>query len=232
MAEPRKVFRIEQTAAARLESCVDGNEAALRHAEIMRELKALRAALAVAQGSRADAPERGDVARLASDLSLIAAAIRGEAGAERDGAGGAAEDASCDVSSSRVEHELLAVVNGTEKATQQVLAAAEQIEAAANNLSAALEGRIEQGPAQDIGDLVIKIYEACNFQDLIGQRIAKIVATLNFVENRVARMLDDVRNAPAAGRLEGRHRLHGPRLDGDCGHADQGDIDAMFLNRR
>ncbi len=42
MAGPRKIFRIEETAATRREPQIDDNETALRHAEIMRELAALR----------------------------------------------------------------------------------------------------------------------------------------------------------------------------------------------
>ena len=47
MAEPRKVFRIEQTAAVRVDPHVDDPQA-LRHAEIMQELGTLRAMLAAA----------------------------------------------------------------------------------------------------------------------------------------------------------------------------------------
>ena len=44
--------------------------------------------------------------------------------------------------------------------------------------------------AQDIRDQVIRIFDACNFQDLAGQRIAKVLATLKFIEDRIARMMD------------------------------------------
>jgi len=130
----------------------------------------------------------------------------------------------------RVAHELNAVVEGTERATQKILAATEEIDAAANNLSAALDGRIEQGLAQDIQDHVIKIFEACNFQDLIGQRVAKVLATLNFVEDHIGRVLEELKTASASRRRNGM--LHGPRLDGDPGHASQDEVDAMFGTRR
>jgi chemotaxis protein CheZ len=37
---------------------------------------------------------------------------------------------------------------------------------------------------------VIRIFDACNFQDLAGQSIAKVLATLKFIEDRIARMMD------------------------------------------
>jgi chemotaxis protein CheZ len=232
MAEPRKVFRIEQAAATRLEDSIETSEGGLRHDEIMRELQALRAVLAAAaprRRSHNNGGQRRDVARLASELNLIADAIRGN---DDDGphAGGSGTPATSATPAARIGHELGAVVNGTERATQKILAAAEAIDSAANNLSAALKGKIQQDLAHDIQDLVIEIFEACNFQDLIGQRVAKVLATLRFVEDHIARVLDEIKNPTAATRRDGAQTLHGPRLDGDDGHASQGDIDALFAS--
>jgi chemotaxis protein CheZ len=60
-------------------------------------------------------------------------------------------------------------MQGGEHATQKILAAAEDIDVAANNLSAALKDAYKQGLAQDIHERVIQIFEACNFQDLTSQ---------------------------------------------------------------
>lgn len=237
MAESRKVFRIEKTAAARLEPSIEGSQSGLRHGEIMRELAALRAALAglSPQNSRAAADtERVHTARLASELNLIADAIRGEA-EDNDSAApnrNAGASRSAVMPLARTEHELAAVVDGTERATQRILSAAEQIDVAAGNLSASLDGRIEQDLAQDIQDLVIQIFEACNFQDLVGQRVAKVIAALSFVESHIAHVLDEIKNPTATTRGDGQQTLHGPRLDTDRGHATQHDIDAMFISRR
>jgi chemotaxis protein CheZ len=84
---------------------------------------------------------------------------------------------------------------------------------------------------------VVRIFEACNFQDLTGQRIAKVLATLAFVENRVARMLeiwggreafDGYAAATPAGRDIDPPLVSGPKLNGDRGHVSQQEIDAMF----
>jgi len=201
MAEPRKVFRIEQTAAARLRRGADAAPAELHQDEIVQALHALRATMAAPLRPVAHPPRAG-----AERLSVEAAHLN------------------------RIAHELDAVVNGTALATQKVLAAAEEIDQLANNLSAALKGKIEQGPAQDIRDLVIRIFEACNFQDLIGQRVTKVMATLKFIEDHIAHALDEMKNEPHAPAPDeaGRQYLHGPRLEIDRGHVAQIDIDAMF----
>lgn len=81
----------------------------------------------------------------------------------------------------RVSDELDAIVGGTESATNTILSSAEKIEANAQNLSAKLKGD-DQGMALDIQEHILRIFEACNFQDLTGQRIQKIVNVLRFVD--------------------------------------------------
>jgi chemotaxis protein CheZ len=122
----------------------------------------------------------------------------------------------------RASRELDAVVESSERATQQILAAAESIDEAANTLSASLQHDQEQALASDIRDHVVRIFEACNFQDLGGQRIAKVLATLTFVEDRVARMLEiwggrDALNdlagaAPGEPDSETKPPMDGPNL--------------------
>ncbi len=212
MPEPRKIFRIEEKAVSRLGEQVTDAQAPLRHAELMQEIAALRsklAALAQPPSDRSGPPRTGATARLASELNLIAGAIGGEI--ERSGAAGPAPAMP---PMTRIAHELEEVVDSTERATQQVLAAAEEIDQVANNLVAALNGKFEQGLARDI-------------QDLTGQRIAKVLATLNFVEDHVTRVIEEIKN-PTAARRNGAQYLHGPRLETDSGHVSQADIDEMF----
>jgi chemotaxis protein CheZ len=229
MAEQAKVFRIEKTAVARLEERAATAHAGLRHAEIMRELAALRVALAtaVSLGPRDVRNHGGEVARFTGELNLIAGAINGAGDGDKTNG-----PVDLDSAASRLEHELKAVVSGTEQATQKILAAAEAIDSTANTLSAALAGKLEQDLAQDIQDFALQIFEACNFQDLIGQRVGKILAALKFVEDHIASVLAEIKTASAAARNVDGHDLHGPRLDGDPGHASQGDVDAMFGGKR
>ena len=75
----------------------------------------------------------------------------------------------------RVAGELDAVVEATEEATTAILSAVEDIELQASMLKAA---GVETGNNDCVGailDRTVTLYEACNFQDLTGQRITKIV---------------------------------------------------------
>ncbi len=226
MAEPRKVFRIEKTGALRPRDTVAEVEAPLRHAELMNEIAALRAmvtAAAMHRSGQIETVSAADNDRLTSELSLIVGAIDGSA----IKATGAALPADAPPIT-RITYELSEVANSTEQATQNVLAAAEKIDQVAKNLSATLGGKFEQGLVQDIQDYIIRIFEACNFQDLAGQRISKVLSILDFVEDHVARVLEDIARDSAAARRDGSQYLHGPRLDSDSGHIDQAEIDKMF----
>ena len=136
--------------------------------------------------------------------------------------------------------ELEAVVKATEAATDGILAAAERIENLAANLSAAAVDAGARVQAEEIAEHVVAIFEACNFQDITGQRITKVVQTLEFVEERVAGMMDiwggarglaafaPPRADSAAVTEDEAALLNGPALDEAEGHATQDDIDALF----
>jgi chemotaxis protein CheZ len=126
------------------------------------------------------------------------------------------------VPASRIAHELEAVSKDIEVATQKILAAAEDIDQAADNLAAAFKDGIDRGLAQDIRDRVVQIFEACNFQDLTSQRVSKVMATLDRIEGQITRALAELT------RADDPLVMHGPRLDGDRGHVSQNDIDSMF----
>ena len=69
---------------------------------------------------------------------------------------------------------------------------------------------------------MIEIFEACNYQDLTSQRVAKVMATLDRIEGQITRALAELT------RADDPLVMHGPRLDGDRGHVSQNDIDSMF----
>lgn len=237
MAEPRKVFRIEEMMMAPPEPASEGDAASLRHAEIMRELAALRAMLAARpvpsphEGEN-ELRQAGEARRLKDELHLIYDAIK----RTKEELSALHVTGFHGEPMTRATNELDAVMGGTEKAAQQILAAAEDIDQAANTLSAALKSEVEQGLTQDIQDRVIQIFEACNFQDLAGQRITKVAATLKFIEEHVLRMIAiwggldafEPNDPVAAVERAMIELLHGPRLEGDDGHASQEDIDLMF----
>ncbi|MEP3048501.1 MAG: protein phosphatase CheZ [Roseibium sp.] len=136
----------------------------------------------------------------------------------------------------RVTNELDAVVDGTEGATETILTAAEFIDETANTLSARLNGQ-DADLAGDIQEKVVQIFEACNFQDLTGQRITKVVGTLRFVEDRIMQMMDIWGGIESFKDIEldqpdlpegDAALLNGPALDNDVDVASQDDIDALF----
>ena len=112
---------------------------------------------------------------------------------------------------------------------------AETIDDRAGTLAARLKGE-DQGLANDIQENIVQIFEACNFQDLTGQRISKVVGTLRFVEERIIKMMDIWGGVETFKEIEVEleHRmgdqglLNGPALDDDAGIASQDDIDALF----
>jgi len=122
--------------------------------------------------------------------------------------------------------ELSAVVAATEDATHSILDAVEGIETIAGELTAA------QGDA--IRNNVTRIYEACNFQDITGQRIAKVVGVLKDVDKTVLGLMEafgivlDAKAAPSAAPAKTGEAalLNGPQMAG-VAH-DQAAIDALF----
>jgi chemotaxis protein CheZ len=232
----RKIFRIEAiNGTAAPTGAADKWHAG--HHEIMAELKALRAIVepqeAVQQMLEAYKGQIAEAHKLKAELEIISTAI----------ARTKTEIATLHVTGfegpemARVSHELDAVVDGTEQATQQILGAAEFIDQSANTLAASVRGEQDRMLAADIQEHVIRIFEACNFQDLTGQRISKVVATLKFIETHIARMIEiwggldafaQVTPEAMATRAGARSLLNGPRLAGEPGHAGQDEIDALF----
>ncbi len=123
--------------------------------------------------------------------------------------------------------ELDAIVGSTEQATHIILDSVEKIEGATGTLS---------GEAKEqIATAITNIYEACNFQDITGQRIGKVVRTLKQIETKVAGLVrafgDDALPASAADEPaeiadSDKGLLNGPQLPG-AGNT-QADIDALF----
>ncbi len=140
---------------------------------------------------------------------------------------------------SRALDELDAVVHGTEVATETILTSAESIEEVAGKLLPKLQGS-ENALVLDIHKHAIKIFEACNFQDLTGQRIGKVVQVLHFIEDRVDSMMSiwggaegfssiPQASVPAPPEKTGDAALlNGPPLETDANVVSQDDIDSLF----
>ncbi len=131
--------------------------------------------------------------------------------------------------------QLDAIVEATEGATQEILGASEKIEEGINKLGAlhALDDETAEIIA-DIAQHVVSILEACNFQDITGQRISKVVTTIRFIEERVINMINIWGTEQFTGipipqedtSDDDTALLNGPQLDGDG--LQQSEIDALF----
>lgn len=133
--------------------------------------------------------------------------------------------------------ELDAIIKDTEMATHTILESAEQIDDLAMTLKNAAPNDFVADHVEQIAFLVTKVFESCNFQDITGQRINKVVRTLEFVEERVHNMIliwgeDAFTDLPVPDDDDGTPRnedddlLNGPQLEGEG--ISQDDIDKLF----
>jgi len=130
--------------------------------------------------------------------------------------------------------ELDAVVAATEQATQTILQSVENLDEMAERIKQSSTDDFVSKTADEMRELIIKIFEACNFQDITGQRITKVVTTVKFIEERVNAMISiwgpdsfaeiDVPDTPH--KDPDHDLLSGPQL-GDKG-VSQEDIDKLF----
>ena len=236
----RRRFRVDQlrsVVGAALAPEADA-DAIQRHHELILEIRALRSVIEPREnGSQriidTYQAQIGEIQKLKKELDLIQAAI---------------DDTKQEIATlhvtgfrgpemRRVTDELDAIVGGTESATEHILNAAEEIDQCANTLSAMVKTQQEQNLARDIRERTVQIFESCNFQDLTGQRIGKVVATLKFIEVHIVKMMDiwggidalkDFAPVAIAERSGDAKLLNGPKLDEESGHASQHDIDALF----
>lgn len=80
--------------------------------------------------------------------------------------------------------ELGAVVTATAEATNRIMSMCEEIETIA--------GGVEGPAADDIRGRITQIYEACGFQDITGQRIRNVVATLQLIEGKIGPIMNSL----------------------------------------
>ncbi|MDG1995443.1 MAG: protein phosphatase CheZ [Emcibacteraceae bacterium] len=134
----------------------------------------------------------------------------------------------------RAGQELDAIVEATEPATDTIMQAAEDIMGCDHDDF--------DNYKEHVNTELMKIFEACSFQDITGQRISKVVNTLNHVEDRVSKLItilgitntdgspmdakpildpDSSSDTPSDEDL-----LNGPALAGEG--IDQGEIDDLM----
>ena len=122
--------------------------------------------------------------------------------------------------------ELEAIVASTETATGTIMDSAEEIMSA---------DPTADDYAEKVNEACMNIFEACSFQDITGQRITKVVATLTYIEERLHGLQDawgpDIADADGDAPDDDDIRpdsdlLNGPALDGEGIQQDQ--IDSLL----
>jgi chemotaxis protein CheZ len=120
--------------------------------------------------------------------------------------------------------ELDAIVAHTASATHAILETCETLDAVA--------GQLEGEQATQLQDATTKIYEACGFQDITGQRITKVVNTLKIIETKVGQLVSTFGESnyevEAAVPNSEAELLNGPQLPTNA--MDQSDIDKLLAS--
>jgi chemotaxis protein CheZ len=178
--------------------------------------------------ARIESAVRAVLGSLAGDLSAREAALL----AELEALGRTVARAKEEVARLRVEDitdshipsatdELDAIVEHTAGATNEILDCCEILEGVA--------GRVGGAEAAALSGAITRIYEACSFQDITGQRIGKVVAALKAIEARIASVTGryaDVTQPVLEEPTEGRRLAEGPQLPG--AGVSQADIDKLL----
>jgi len=124
-----------------------------------------------------------------------------------------------------------AVIKTTENATQTIMDAVDAIQATADKVGGECQ--------KSVAESVTKIYEACNFQDLTGQRLSKVIKMIDEIDARINNLLKlsgKQVTSSGQGKLEivkpapgnSGHLLSGPQLPDAA--PSQADIDALFAS--
>jgi chemotaxis protein CheZ len=122
--------------------------------------------------------------------------------------------------------ELDAIVDHTATATNAILSSCETLDEVARSVTGE--------PATRLQDATTRIYEACSFQDITGQRINKVVGTLKTIEAKVVQIVATFGNGDRetldefAGVATDAALLNGPQHPAVA--MDQSDIDKLLAS--
>lgn len=218
MLADRRMPRVD-TSRAEIMAALDDIREML---EIFRPMQ--RQALGLMDDYRREAAEVARLSQEVAGLQGTLAAVRQELAAIRHGAG--------DSCIARLAlKELSAMGDETAHAAGDILGAAEVIAAEARRLKQSGEPENVSSAESVMGQL-IKLYEACNYQDLTQQRVAKIRRHLEGLAAHLDELAAIVEVAPhqmtARRAANDAQLLNGPAVAGTPGHLRQNEIDGYF----
>ncbi len=122
--------------------------------------------------------------------------------------------------------ELDAVVGATEDATNRIMDVCDDLSTLATQCAPEVNEKIV--------NCTTRIFEACNFQDVTGQRITKVVSTLKHIDSRVEAIVKAMgnevnrtgANRPVVEADPDKNLLNGPQLPGNA--ISQDEIDKLL----
>lgn len=124
------------------------------------------------------------------------------------------------------------VIKSTEDATNTIMDAADAIQNAMSGVGGDKEKKIIESTT--------RIYEACNFQDVTGQRIRKVIKLLTNIEERINKLNDIFGNAntPKPANSNAKNSISSPKDDKELMNgpqmnahsSSQAEIDALFAS--
>lgn len=134
----------------------------------------------------------------------------------------AAQDMSTEYIPSATD-ELDAVTEATANATNEIMNQCDEI--------GAIGGQIGGEVGDKLQNSIGRIYEACNFQDITGQRITKVVKTLKYIEQHIddlVRLFGSLEEAERDEPVGEAALLNGPQLPANA--SSQEDIDKLLAS--
>lgn len=150
------------------------------------------------------------------DLLLVIEETRSEIGMARPG----------DIKGKHIagaNDELDAIIDATSEATGTIMDCCEKIQEKA--------GEIEGEASTVIMDETMKIFEACSFQDITGQRVSKVMKTFSEIETKIDKLVSVLGIKATVGEEEDTRQgderlLNGPQLANEA--ISQDDIDKLL----
>ena len=137
-----------------------------------------------------------------------------------------------------ISEQLDAIIAATEDATNIILEGMENVDDIAGRLREVKNVSELPSLVDELDQVSVNTMQACTFQDITGQRVTKIVRSMQFVESRVDNMLDiwgrdEVQDLAQRAAEESdtptgdEALLNGPALEGEQA-ISQSEIDALF----
>jgi len=135
----------------------------------------------------------------------------------------------------KMSDQLDAIVGATEEATNSIMEVSEATQDAVQKIREGAEGDEKDAALNQIDDNCMAVFQACSFQDITGQRVAKVLKSIRFVEERINTLVEvwgvqeiESEEVDESKKTEDEALLNGPQLDTSKERFNQDDIDALF----